>query len=747
MRFTKLMLAAACLIITLSSFEWTEVTPPGGEVSFVAAAKDGTLFIKNIDRNLYSTNQGESWEKLGIECTFKESVISFRKEMNEVIVYCSEKTKLQGQMDMSYSTEVFLYNNNTKIFDRIFLEQAFELGKIEQDSSVSKANIVVNPFEDKWYTTYYEIDFSILGNVFYGSRDEIDVPAIYDTDFQVFSVELENDNKRTRLVIDELGPKIVAIEEEGLHYIVAFGEAELQKISVGNQSKENLSQFDPELEVYEFIFIKEYKYIINTNKGIWKTVDGGQNWTQINDAKVSKLIEKDGVYLAINEEGKLVRSNNHCVSWNVIYNKYPVLDMDFYLDNGVVVGTTAGFAIREDLSKDWKSKVEGIKSNAPVIINCFSNDNLYSYSNGIAKVSSDKGLTWSRIENNPEYYKNIQEDNQGVWHALIDNKYTRSTNRGLNWDEEIVLLDKIDQMELDSKGNAYCRIDQKVYSPKGTFEVFDLGEANKFFVGTEDEVYRIIGNKTNAPVIEITSDYGNSWKQSKLPIPEGDTIAYYINREKTKLYSSSILDSNNRFMAWSEDKWTHQLDFQHEYVRDPEFPELYNRTNTLSNVKIIKDSIIYSYKYQINEHGGSYKRIGHTIKINNSNLGFNYYNSLALDNETYIYLGANGKVLRSNKTLVGVEEQAQIENNFSLTAFPNPIKSTLTINYSLPGSGRVTINIYNVLGELVSAVSLDEFQAKGWHEQTLNIQQLPAASYYLELNSNGGSQTILLIKE
>jgi len=66
-----------------------------------------------------------------------------------------------------------------------------------------------------------------------------------------------------------------------------------------------------------------------------------------------------------------------------------------------------------------------------------------------------------------------------------------------------------------------------------------------------------------------------------------------------------------------------------------------------------------------------------------------------------------------------VEDSAQftgVPTTFELDQnFPNPFNPSTTIRYGLPQSGRVTLTIYNLLGEKIAVLFNAEYQAEGYH--------------------------------
>ena len=67
---------------------------------------------------------------------------------------------------------------------------------------------------------------------------------------------------------------------------------------------------------------------------------------------------------------------------------------------------------------------------------------------------------------------------------------------------------------------------------------------------------------------------------------------------------------------------------------------------------------------------------------------------------------------------------------------PNPFSRQTTITIQLPQSGKVSLKVFDVLGQEVSSV-MNEFLVKGTHSIKYAGSELPAGRYYFHLNVGG----------
>ena len=90
--------------------------------------------------------------------------------------------------------------------------------------------------------------------------------------------------------------------------------------------------------------------------------------------------------------------------------------------------------------------------------------------------------------------------------------------------------------------------------------------------------------------------------------------------------------------------------------------------------------------------------------------------------------------------VTNVEEENQLNSQaFSseLTNYPNPVSTSTTFRYDLPGTSQVSLKVYDVVGHLVKVI-FDGIQDQGSHEFPWNLKgdnnvELGSGSYMYEL--------------
>jgi hypothetical protein len=86
-----------------------------------------------------------------------------------------------------------------------------------------------------------------------------------------------------------------------------------------------------------------------------------------------------------------------------------------------------------------------------------------------------------------------------------------------------------------------------------------------------------------------------------------------------------------------------------------------------------------------------------------------------------------------------------LPNGFSLSQnFPNPFNPTTSIKYLISSNSRVSLKVYDVLGNEVATL-VDEFKSVGSYETDFNASSLSSGIYFYKLQAGSFSETKKMI--
>jgi hypothetical protein len=86
----------------------------------------------------------------------------------------------------------------------------------------------------------------------------------------------------------------------------------------------------------------------------------------------------------------------------------------------------------------------------------------------------------------------------------------------------------------------------------------------------------------------------------------------------------------------------------------------------------------------------------------------------------------------------------EYQADFSFQAWPNPFNAAARIQFTLPHTGRVTLQLFNTIGQQVM-ILLDERMESGFHSCVLNANKLPSGIFFCHLQAGGLHKTIKLL--
>ncbi|MDA3860102.1 MAG: T9SS type A sorting domain-containing protein [Melioribacteraceae bacterium] len=101
------------------------------------------------------------------------------------------------------------------------------------------------------------------------------------------------------------------------------------------------------------------------------------------------------------------------------------------------------------------------------------------------------------------------------------------------------------------------------------------------------------------------------------------------------------------------------------------------------------------------------------------------------------------QLITLEKNTTGIDEQGAIKNFVVEQNFPNPFNPSTNISFTIPEAGVVKLNIYNVLGEVVSELVSENLEA-GFHQYQFNAStnseaasNLTSGIYFYSISVNG----------
>jgi hypothetical protein len=87
------------------------------------------------------------------------------------------------------------------------------------------------------------------------------------------------------------------------------------------------------------------------------------------------------------------------------------------------------------------------------------------------------------------------------------------------------------------------------------------------------------------------------------------------------------------------------------------------------------------------------------------------------------------------RSATAIAERAEVPKEYSLQqSYPNPFNPSTTIGFELPHTSRVSLKVYNLLGQEVTTLVDDEMQA-GTYEAQFNASSLSSGMYVYRLRA------------
>ena len=149
-------------------------------------------------------------------------------------------------------------------------------------------------------------------------------------------------------------------------------------------------------------------------------------------------------------------------------------------------------------------------------------------------------------------------------------------------------------------------------------------------------------------------------------------------------------------------------------------------------------AVVFSEAYW----GGDFNPYYHSHEDRIDKFNLSYFQEL-----TKLAVGSISILAVENISLDIEDIPQKLPINFNLTNFPNPFNNSTTIQYEIPSSDYVTINLFNNLGQLIAQL-VDGYKKAGNYEVQFNADNLSSGTYILNISTSSRmrSKKILLLK-
>jgi ligand-binding sensor domain-containing protein len=472
-----------------------------------------------------------------------------------------------------------------------------------------------------------------------------------------------------------------------------------------------------------------------TNKGVFRSNNHGGNWNPygLTDTIVTSLaVSPNGdLFAGTNNSGVYRRSGPGWVPCNNGSIDQRITALAIQSNGELYSGTRFGIFRSTNGSCDW-TRV-GLKITHVISLAVTPNEHIFAgvLGSGVYRTT-DLGNNWTLTGGDGNCNALIAYNSSGIISAATYNGILHSTNDGGNW-ASFGLSGKIVQaLAKNPSGLVYAGT-----RDSGVF-VDSAGTGNWKPVGLKK-------NWINAIAIDLTGFIYAGTRDSGVFRSRGDGIWSQTGLTTTDVRSIAVNDSRRVFAGlssghvfWSADSggnWT---------------PKALS-VDTVKAMTINSEGAVFA-----GTSTGVFRSAdsGLTWVAYNPDLTTANVNALALTPKQYLVAGTyGGGVFRSEPSTPVEEGHGPIPRSFVLLQnFPNPFNPSTTIRYSLPRRDRISLVVFNMLGQQVRVLSEEE-QTAGphsvvWDGKDSKGRSLSSGLYFYRLTSESYSETkkMLLMK-
>lgn len=520
-----------------------------------------------------------------------------------------------------------------------------------------------------------------------------------------------------------------------------------------------------------------------------KTIDGGQNWIELSVPSKPFLrslffINQDSGWV-VGDWGTVLYTKNGGDSWEI--QMYDSTDYYASFNDIFFINADTGWAVGpNNIKTTFNGGVNWYDTKSVSYPQSYPFTSVYGSSSSNVWVtgeqgqiykSEDGGNNWInkqwRLSNT--YLKDVFFYNDSIgWTFDNDENLFKTTNSGREWINIAEIYgDRIFFVSRDTGFIIYWNyvsktIDGGMHWTKVNTNIEKLYDL--YFIN--DSIGWAVGRYGG---IVKTVDGGETWIEKNSSVSYSLTGVFFINKKigwatggsggilKTVdggetwneiyyndyfyLWCLYFTDSLNGWVAGQFDALLHTSDGGDTWEQ-----QFYNSGYGIKDIKFI-DGIGYAVGESYGNPSIVIQSVDNGLTWKNLDIGaaLTFYGVHFTSKDNGWIVGRNGTIMHTtNGSVTSISRNKKVLSSTDISLFqnyPNPFNSRTVIKFILPTTTKVTISIYNLLGQTVD-VLLDDIVRKGTHEVVWNADKLSSGVYFYNIKSKdiNATKKLVLIK-
>jgi photosystem II stability/assembly factor-like uncharacterized protein len=484
------------------------------------------------------------------------------------------------------------------------------------------------------------------------------------------------------------------------------------------------------------LFYLNNSLFLLTGTTIQKSTDEGKTWTYTYNpptfpqTPTNLVADENGIMFASTRVVGLLKSTDGGDSWTTFANGLEVTGINDCLTttaSGEVIVSQYGFGLfkSKQSEADFKLSADGYRATFAKYFSEGSDGKYYTTTNGSAFTSSDKGKTWQKIHAYGINTMSIVEKDGAIFLGNISG-IMRSTNQGGNWGYltngfSIGSQQGVHQIMVTKKGTILAA------TGGGLFRSVNNGDnwTKLTSFGTNVQIFAVFERENgdlyasaNKKLYKSTND-GANWEETSM----GNLISPAVSLDNNIDVLNYVIDAkNNHYINFGAKYYLKSTDEGKNWQSINLPADGYGNENIKDILVGNKDSLLIATNRNIYVSTDE----GSTHQLFNNGLISKDLHKLYKTSSGEIFLLTNGsgimKLNESHTSIKGIN----YNSNSSVRVSSNSA-SSIQVSFELIIPENVTVKLYDVSGKTLSTIIHQNYTA-GKHHETIH-RNLPKGIY------------------